>query len=143
MRPTLRRDASAGLETANERPVGWCWTVTRWSGGTIMATPTRTLGRSGIEVSALGLGCWAIGGPWTFLGSPGGWSQVDDVESTAAIWRALDLGVTFFDTAANYGAGHSEEVLGRTLGHRRADVVLATKFGYQVDEADAAVKPYD
>jgi aryl-alcohol dehydrogenase-like predicted oxidoreductase len=108
-----------------------------------MATPTRTLGRSGIEVSALGLGCWAIGGPWTFLGSPGGWSQVDDAESTVAIRRALDLGVTFFDTAANYGAGHSEEVLGRALAHRRADIVLATKFGYQVDEQAAAVAPYD
>ena len=103
----------------------------------------RTLGRSGIEVSAVGLGCWAIGGPWTFLGAPGGWSNVDDAESVRAIRAALDAGVTFFDTAANYGAGHSEEVLGQALGARRGDVVVATKFGYQVDEEHAAVEPYD
>ena len=72
------------------------------------AFSTRTLGRSGIEVSALGLGCWAIGGPWTFNGAPAGWSEVDDTESVRALRRAFDLGVTFFDTAANYGAGHSE-----------------------------------
>ena len=106
-------------------------------------TSTRTLGNSGIEVSALGLGCWAIGGPWTFLGSPGGWSEVDDDESSRAIRRAIDLGVTFFDTAANYGAGHSEAVLGRAVADRRDQVVLATKFGYAVDEAGRSVTPYD
>lgn len=106
-------------------------------------TYTRRLGRSGIEVSALGLGGWAIGGPWTFLGAPGGWSQVDDDESVRAIRRALELGITFFDTAANYGAGHSEEVLGRALGSHRDEVVVATKFGYQVDPAAAAVTLYD
>ncbi|MFN8196416.1 MAG: aldo/keto reductase [Nocardioidaceae bacterium] len=109
---------------------------------TTQTTPTRTLGSSGIEVSALGLGCWAIGGPWTFCGSPGGWSSVDDAESERALRRALDLGVTFFDTAANYGAGHSERVLGRVLRDRRSEVVLATKFGYAVDEAAAAVSTY-
>lgn len=100
---------------------------------------SRTLGRSGITVSALGLGCWAIGGPWTFLGSPGGWSAVDDEESVRALRRAAELGVTFFDTAANYGAGHSERVLGRAFAGHRDDVVLATKFGYRVDEAHRAV----
>ncbi|MFG1928363.1 aldo/keto reductase [Cryptosporangium sp. NPDC048952] len=105
-------------------------------------TTTRTLGRSGIEVSALGLGCWAIGGPWTFLGSPGGWSTVDDDESVRALRRAHELGVTFFDTAANYGAGHSERVLGRAFAKNRKGVVLATKFGYRVDEAQREVFEY-
>lgn len=103
----------------------------------------RTLGRSGIEVSALGLGCWAVGGPWTFTGNPAGWSAVDDDESLRAIRRGLDLGVTFFDTAANYGAGHSERLLGRALRGRRDEVVVATKFGYDVDEARKEVTAYD
>src|SRR5690349_17501304 len=106
-------------------------------------TTTRTLGRSGIDVSALGLGCWAIGGPWTFLGAPGGWSAVDDDESVRALRRASELGVTFYDTAANYGAGHSERILGRAFQGHRDEVVLATKFGYRVDEENRAVSPSD
>lgn len=95
----------------------------------------RTLGSSGIEVSALGFGCWAIGGEWaTPDGQPLGWGAVDDEESVRAVRRALDLGVTFFDTADAYGAGHSERVLARALGKRRADVVLATKWGNVIDE---------
>ncbi|MDH6216597.1 aldo/keto reductase [Streptomyces pseudovenezuelae] len=95
----------------------------------------RTLGRSGIEVSALGFGCWAIGGEWQGPdGQPLGWGKVDDDESVRAIRRALDLGVTYFDTADTYGAGHSERVLGRALGKRRDDVVVATKWGNVFDE---------
>ncbi|WP_328428169.1 aldo/keto reductase [Streptomyces sp. NBC_00443] len=95
----------------------------------------RTLGRTGIEVSALGFGCWAIGGEWQSAdGQPLGWGKVDDEESVRAVRRALDLGVTFFDTADTYGAGHSERVLGRALGKRRADVVVATKWGNVFDE---------
>lgn len=94
----------------------------------------RTLGRSGIEVSALGVGCWAIGGPWTMGAGQAGWGEVDDEESVRALRAALAAGVTFFDTAATYGAGHSERVLGRAIGTRRDEVVLATKFGYRVEE---------
>ena len=104
---------------------------------------TRTLGRSGIEVSAMGLGCWAVGGPWTINGSPAGWSGVDDAESLRAIHRAFELGVTFFDTAANYGAGHSERLLAQAFKGRRDKVVIATKFGYHVDEAAKTVVHYD
>jgi len=104
---------------------------------------TRKLGRSGIEISALGMGCWAVGGPWMFNGSPAGWSGVDDAESLRAIQRAFDLGVTFFDTAANYGAGHSERLLARAFKGHRDRVVIATKFGYHVDEAAKDVKHYD
>lgn len=94
----------------------------------------RTLGRSGIEVSALGMGCWAIGGPWYAGEQPLGWGEVDDTESIQAVRRALELGVTFFDTADTYGAGHSERVLARALAGRRDEVVLATKWGHTFDE---------
>jgi aryl-alcohol dehydrogenase-like predicted oxidoreductase len=91
----------------------------------------RSLGVSGIEVSALGLGCWAIGGP--VLGADGkaiGFGAVDDAESVRAIRAGLDAGVTFFDTADIYGTGHSELLLGEALGSDRDRVVLATKFGF-------------
>jgi aryl-alcohol dehydrogenase-like predicted oxidoreductase len=99
-----------------------------------MTTMTRPLGRSRIPVSALGFGCWAIGGPFWERGRPLGWGEVDDEESVRAIHAALDLGVTFFDTANVYGAGHSERVLGRALAGRRDQVVIATKFGNLSDE---------
>ncbi|MEU5935875.1 aldo/keto reductase [Micromonospora sp. NPDC047187] len=99
-------------------------------------TTTRTLGRSGITVSAIGMGCWAIGGPlWGDDGQPFGWGEVDDDESIRTIHRALDLGVTLFDTASNYGAGHSERILGQALGGRRDSVVIATKFGNVSEES--------
>jgi aryl-alcohol dehydrogenase-like predicted oxidoreductase len=104
---------------------------------------TRILGRSGIEVSALGLGCWAVGGPWMFNGMPAGWSGVDDAESLRAIQRALELGATFFDTAANYGVGHSERLLAQAFKGRRDQVVISTKFGYHVDEAAKEVVHFD
>jgi aryl-alcohol dehydrogenase-like predicted oxidoreductase len=94
----------------------------------------RKLGPSGLKVSALGLGCWAIGGPFWRGDQPVGWGQVDDQESMRALERALDLGVTFFDTADVYGCGHSERLLGRVLAGRRESVVLATKFGNRFDE---------
>jgi len=102
----------------------------------------RTLGSSGIEVSAIGMGCWAIGGVWTFDGNAAGWSVVDDHESTLAIHEAIDLGVTFFDTAANYGCGHSEQILGSALAGRRDQVVIATKFGHRVDAESKNVTCY-
>lgn len=95
---------------------------------------TRTLGRSSIEVSALGMGCWAIGGPFWAGDLACGYGEVDDAESIRAIHRALDLGVTLFDTAGVYGCGHSERILGQALGNRRANVLIATKVGDQFDE---------
>ena len=91
------------------------------------------------------MGCWAIGGPWRFTNSegeeiPAGWSTVTDDESIAAIHAALAAGATLFDTAANYGAGHSEELLGKALGKHRGDVVIATKFGYLVDSDSRTVR---
>ncbi len=94
----------------------------------------RKLGRSDIEVSALGMGCWAIGGPLWDGETPHGWGEVDDDESIRALHAAMDLGITFFDTANVYGAGHSERVLGRALADRRSEVVIATKFNATFDE---------
>jgi aryl-alcohol dehydrogenase-like predicted oxidoreductase len=108
-----------------------------------MTAMTRPLGRSGIEVSALGMGCWAIGGPWWAGSQPVGWGEVDDEESVRAVHRALELGVTFFDTANVYGAGHSEGVLGRALAGRRDRVVIATKFGNTADEDTKQAGPVD
>ena len=87
---------------------------------------TRQLGRSGIDVSAMGLGCWAIGGPIWRDGQPQGWGDVEDDRIDPAIHRALELGITFFDTADVYGAGHSERILGQALAGRRETVVIAT-----------------
>ncbi len=98
------------------------------------ATNARKLGRSGIEVSPMGLGCWAIGGPFWEGKTPLGWGDVDDDESIRAIHTALDLGITLFDTANVYGAGHSERVLARALAGRRQQVVVATKFNAVFDE---------
>ncbi|MFC6023140.1 aldo/keto reductase [Plantactinospora solaniradicis] len=100
-----------------------------------MNANTRMLGRSGIEVSALGLGCWAIGGVWHEGDQPLGWGQVDDDESIRAVRRGLELGVTLFDTADVYGTGHSERILARALAGHRDEVVIATKWGYTYDEA--------
>jgi aryl-alcohol dehydrogenase-like predicted oxidoreductase len=95
----------------------------------------RTLGKSGIQVSALGLGTARIGGL--------GWQRDDLIvhdrqdqvdAAIRAIHRALDLGIDFFDTADVYGAGHSERILGQALAGRRHRVVIATKFGGSFDE---------
>jgi aryl-alcohol dehydrogenase-like predicted oxidoreductase len=95
---------------------------------------TRKLGRSGIEVSAIGMGCWAIGGVHWRDGEPIGWGKVNDEDSLSAIDKALELGATFFDTADAYGCGHSEELLGGALAGKRDKVVIATKVGHMYDE---------
>jgi aryl-alcohol dehydrogenase-like predicted oxidoreductase len=86
----------------------------------------RRLGSAGPELSTVGFGAWAIGGPWRF-----GWGEVDDDDSIAAIRRAVELGVNWVDTAAVYGLGHSEEVVRRALEPYRVgeDVFVFTKCG--------------
>src|SRR3989440_5764831 len=79
--------------------------------GEIMTLPTRPLGTSGLEITTVGFGAWAIGGGgWSF-----GWGPQDDTASLAAMRHALELGINWIDTAAVYGLGHSEEVVGRLL----------------------------
>jgi aryl-alcohol dehydrogenase-like predicted oxidoreductase len=85
------------------------------------------------------MGCWAIGGEWNFDTQAAGWGSVNDLESIAAIQTAVDMGITFFDTAANYGAGHSEVILGQALAANRSKVIIATKFGYGVNETTKVV----
>ena len=90
------------------------------------ARRTRRLGETGPELTTVGFGAWAIGGPWRF-----GWGEVDDDESVAAIRHAVEHGVNWVDTAAVYGLGHSEEVVGRALSPYRVgeDVFVLTKCG--------------
>ena len=93
---------------------------------------TRTLGHDGPQVSALGLGC--MGMSWGYEES-----ARDDDASVAVVREALDLGVTFLDTADVYGDGHNESLLGRALEGRRDEVVLATKMGLIADDLAARV----
>lgn len=79
----------------------------------------RRLGGSPVEVSVIGEGCWPMGGAY--------WGGADDEQSIRTIHRCLELGVNFFDTAPGYGAGHSEEVLGKGLAGRRHEAVISTK----------------
>lgn len=96
----------------------------------------RRLGRSGIEVSEIGFGAWAIGGD--------AWGPVEDEQSVAALETALDLGVTFVDTADVYGDGRSEELVGRAIAGRRDRVVVSTKGGLMGHHRDPQREPvYD
>jgi aryl-alcohol dehydrogenase-like predicted oxidoreductase len=92
----------------------------------------RNLGNTGLSVSAIGFGCWEMGNP--------DYGSSDDNEMIAAVNRAIDLGVTLFDTAPNYGFGGSEQVLGRALGARRNDVVLVSKVGITWDPVTLTTK---
>jgi aryl-alcohol dehydrogenase-like predicted oxidoreductase len=89
----------------------------------------RSLGRTGFNVSSVSVGCWAIGGSW---------GKVNDEESLAALHRALDLGVNFFDTADVYGDGHSERLLARLRKERSEPFYVATKAGRRLNPHHAA-----
>jgi aryl-alcohol dehydrogenase-like predicted oxidoreductase len=85
----------------------------------------RKLGKQGLEVSELGLGC---------MGMSQSYGTRNDPESIATVQRAVELGVTLFDTAEAYGVGHNEELLGRALKGKRDQVIIATKFGFRFDD---------
>ena len=87
---------------------------------------TRQFGQTGISVSALGFGCWEIGG---------GYGSIEETEFIKAVNRALDLGINCFDTAEAYGFGASEKSLAKALGSRRKEAVIATKFGVGYPDA--------
>ena len=86
----------------------------------------RPLGTSGLMVSAVSIGTWAIGGE--------NWGEVNDQDSVAAIREAIDVGMTFIDTADIYGKGHSEEIVGRAIQGRREEVIVATKVANRWNE---------
>ncbi|HVH11278.1 MAG TPA: aldo/keto reductase [Gemmatimonadales bacterium] len=104
-----------------------------------MTLPLRALGTSGLDITAVGFGAWAIGGgDWAF-----GWGPQDDADSLAAMRRALELGINWIDTAAVYGLGRSEEVVGRLLAELPATdrPLVFTKCGLQWDERNRALQP--
>ncbi len=99
-----------------------------------MTLPTRPLGTSGLEITTVGFGAWAIGGGgWAF-----GWGPQDDADSLATMRHAIELGVNWIDTAAVYGLGHSEEVVGRLLHELPANErpLVFTKCGLVWDDRD-------
>jgi aryl-alcohol dehydrogenase-like predicted oxidoreductase len=95
----------------------------------------KNLGNSGLSVTTMGVGLWAIGGET--------WGAVNDRQSLDMIDAALNQGVNFFDTADVYGNGHSEEVLGKAMKKRRSKFVLATKIGWQGFDGEKGRSAYD
>ena len=96
---------------------------------------TRQLGKEGPWLTEIGLGTWAIGGPWDW-----GWGPQDDRDSIRTILRALELGINWIDTAAVYGLGHAEEVVASALKGRRSEVFIATKCGLVWDDRGNVVR---
>ena len=98
---------------------------------------TRPFGTTGLRITPIGVGAWAIGGS----GYAFGWGPQDDEESIAAIERAVDLGINWIDTAPVYGLGHSEEVVGRALARLGSPPPLVfTKCGLVWREGDQQIK---
>ncbi len=96
----------------------------------------------GRKIPRLGLGGWPIAGPFYAGDVQLGYARIDDRDAVALVRRAADAGIAFFDTAAVYGAGHSETLFGEALGNR-SDVVVATKFGPVFDEVSKQVTGED
>lgn len=90
----------------------------------------RKFGKTDLTVSEIGFGAWAIGGNAVVGGVPIGWGPADDKTSKAALRKALDVGINFFDTADFYGLGHSEELIGKEFRNNR-EVIIATKVGHR------------
>jgi aryl-alcohol dehydrogenase-like predicted oxidoreductase len=95
---------------------------------------TRQLGKNGPRITAIGFGAWAIGGPWQW-----GWGSVNDKESIEAINTAIENGINWIDTAAVYGYGHSEKVVGQAIKGIREEVFLASKCGMINDGSGNAI----
>lgn len=93
----------------------------------------RKFGNTDLQVSEIGFGAWGIGGPAMVGNTAIGWGDVDDNTSIKALLKAKELGINFFDTADFYGFGHSEELIGKTLGNND-DVIIASKVGHRVED---------
>lgn len=95
---------------------------------------TRQLGKTDLNLTTVGLGTWAIGGPWQY-----GWGPTDDDQAIAAILKAMELGVNWIDTAPVYGLGHSEELVGKALKQTSQKPIVATKCGLLWNEKEEKV----
>jgi aryl-alcohol dehydrogenase-like predicted oxidoreductase len=100
-----------------------------------VAIEKRILGKTGIEITKIGLGLWAIGDDE--------WGPTDDAESLDLISAALDMGINFFDTADVYGTGHSEKLLGKAMKGRREKFIVATKIGWLGFDQEKKASAYD
>jgi len=101
----------------------------------------RAFGSTDLRVSVVGFGAWAIGGPAMAGSTPIGWGEADDETSRAALRRAFDVGITFYDTADFYGLGRSESLIGEVFGNSDR-VVVATKVGHRLGEGDSVMLDY-
>lgn len=99
---------------------------------------TKNLGAADLKLTTVGLGTWAMGGPWQF-----GWGPQDDGDAVAAILKAVELGINWIDTAAVYGLGHSEELVGKALKQVRQKPFIATKCGLLWNEKKEKVSCLD
>lgn len=105
---------------------------------------TKKLGNTDIEVSAMGIGCWAIGGPaFNLDGTAIGWGDVNDEDSLKGLQAAIGAGINLFDTSNMYGCGHSETLLGKAIKGKRDRVVISTKFGWVFDARKKQKLGYD
>jgi aryl-alcohol dehydrogenase-like predicted oxidoreductase len=101
----------------------------------------RELGKTGLKISEISLGCWTLGGLNWVNGVPNGWANVDENEATEAIHYAIDNGVNHFDNADVYGNGKAERLLAKILGNKSKDVTIATKVGWFPGTAANAFEP--
>lgn len=102
----------------------------------------RKISKLNVETSSLGMGCWAIGGEWNFCGTPAGWGKTDNAESLRTLDAAYANGIRVFDTAATYGTGLSEELVGKALKNKRDKCIISSKIGYKLITGSKDVEIY-
>src|SRR5882762_10332898 len=138
MRPDGRRAGASDTRRLDHHSTTPTWIRVRTKENH-MTLPTHALGRSGLQITRLGFGSWAVGGGgWAF-----GWGPQNDNESLATMRHALELGVNWIDTAAVYGLGHSEKIVGQVLRELPPDErpFIFTKCGLVWDETNPMAAP--
>lgn len=102
----------------------------------------RPLGSTGINISEVSIGTWAIGGPFAVSGRPIGWGKVDDNVSLDALRRGFELGINFVDTANVYGFGHSEEIVGKAARETKQEIFIASKVGFLREAVNGSIQDF-